>query len=159
MTGPIQVVKCPIKKVGRKGDKMKKLITIASVLLLAAAVMAEEKSPAKTKPAGKASDKAAAKAAKVDLAAGKKVFETYCVACHGATGKGDGAAAAALNPKPRNFSDAAYMKTRTDEQLRKVVAEGGAANNMSPLMAGWSSTLKPNEIDNVVGYVRSLVAK
>lgn len=141
---------------------MKKLITIASVLLLAVAAMAEEKQPAKAKPAAKASDKAATKSAKpgkVDLVAGKKVFETYCVACHGATGKGDGAAAAALNPKPRNFADAVYMKSRTDEQIRKVVAEGGAANNMSPLMAGWSSTLKPNEIDNVVGYVRTLAGK
>jgi mono/diheme cytochrome c family protein len=29
------------------------------------------------------------------------------VTCHGAEGKGDGPAAAALNPKPRNFTDVA----------------------------------------------------
>lgn len=149
---------------------MKKLTAMASVLILSAvafavdnqavkpkAAKADEK--AQTKTTAKAADKGAKKAAKVDLVAGKKVFETYCVACHGATGKGDGAAAAALNPKPRNFADAAYMGTRTDEQLRKIVAEGGAANGLSPLMAGWASSLKPHEIDNVVGYVRTLAGK
>lgn len=37
-------------------------------------------------------------------ARGKEVFTAQCVVCHGAEGKGDGAAAAALNPKPRNFT-------------------------------------------------------
>lgn len=150
---------------------MKKLTAMASILILSAVAFAADNQAAKpnaakadakaqTKTTAKPADKAAKKAAaKVDLAAGKKVFETYCVACHGATGKGDGAAAAALNPKPRNFADAAYMNTRTDEQLRKIVSEGGAANGMSPLMAGWASSLKPHEIDNVVGYVRTLVGK
>ena len=34
---------------------------------------------------------------------GKTLFQTMCSSCHGAEGKGDGAASAALNPKPRNF--------------------------------------------------------
>lgn len=34
---------------------------------------------------------------------GKQLFQTTCSSCHGADGKGDGAAGAALNPKPRNF--------------------------------------------------------
>jgi caa(3)-type oxidase subunit IV len=36
-------------------------------------------------------------------ARGKEIFMAQCTVCHGATGQGDGAAAAALNPKPRNF--------------------------------------------------------
>ena len=35
---------------------------------------------------------------------GKNLFTTNCISCHGANGKGDGVAAAALNPKPRNFT-------------------------------------------------------
>jgi caa(3)-type oxidase subunit IV len=35
---------------------------------------------------------------------GKALFGQQCIACHGADGKGDGPAAAALNPKPRNFT-------------------------------------------------------
>lgn len=34
---------------------------------------------------------------------GKKVYATNCAICHGAEGKGDGAAGAGLNPKPRNL--------------------------------------------------------
>lgn len=37
------------------------------------------------------------------VAHGKELFGQQCVTCHGADGKGDGPAAAALNPKPRNF--------------------------------------------------------
>jgi mono/diheme cytochrome c family protein len=35
---------------------------------------------------------------------GQKIFQTVCVSCHGADGKGDGPAAASLNPHPRNFT-------------------------------------------------------
>jgi mono/diheme cytochrome c family protein len=38
-----------------------------------------------------------------DLQAGKESFEMTCASCHGEKGAGDGAAASALNPKPRNF--------------------------------------------------------
>jgi len=107
-------------------------------------------------PAAKAAGK---KKVKVDLVEGKKVFETYCVACHGATGAGDGAAAAALNPKPRNFTDTTYMKTRTSDQLRKVISEGGPASGFSVLMAAWKGTLKEPQIDAVLGYVLTFSKK
>ncbi len=35
---------------------------------------------------------------------GKKIFQTTCVSCHGADGKGDGPASTGLNPSPRNFT-------------------------------------------------------
>lgn len=35
---------------------------------------------------------------------GRKIYSTVCVTCHGADGKGDGPAAASLNPHPRNFT-------------------------------------------------------
>lgn len=38
------------------------------------------------------------------VARGKALYMTTCVACHGPAGKGDGPAAAAFNPKPRNFT-------------------------------------------------------
>lgn len=44
------------------------------------------------------------------VAYGKKVFMTNCSMCHGNEGKGDGAAGAALNPKPRNFVEGKWTK-------------------------------------------------
>lgn len=37
------------------------------------------------------------------LAKGKELFDTNCVSCHGDNGEGDGPAAGALQPPPRNF--------------------------------------------------------
>ena len=41
--------------------------------------------------------------------AGKQVAQLNCVACHGTGGKGDGAAAAALNPKPADWTSPAVQ--------------------------------------------------
>ena len=35
---------------------------------------------------------------------GKQMFQAYCASCHGATGKGDGPAAPALNPPPGDLT-------------------------------------------------------
>ncbi len=91
-----------------------------------------------------------------DVAAGKAKFQQLCAACHGPGGKGDGAAAASLTPKPRNFTDAAYMSKRTDAQLAAVIKNGGAANGFSPLMVAWGSSLSDADIANIVAYIRTL---
>ena len=75
------------------------------------------------------------------------------MACHGAAGKGDGVAAAALTPKPRDFTDVGYMSKQSKEKLRKVISEGGQSAGLSPIMAAWKGTLKEPEIDAVLGYV------
>jgi len=46
--------------------------------------------------------------AKGEPAKGKASYDQMCASCHGAAGKGDGAAAAALNPKPKDLSDKKY---------------------------------------------------
>lgn len=102
---------------------------------------------------------AAAQAPKGEVNAGKAKFQMFCASCHGATGKGDGAAAAALNPKPRNFQDAAYMSKKTDAQLKKGIQQGGAAVGLSPLMPPWGSSLSEQDLANVIAYIRSLGKK
>ena len=98
-------------------------------------------------------------AEKGDAAKGKETFQTTCAACHGAEGKGDGVAAAALDPKPRNLSDAAYVSTLTDEHLYKVISEGGASVGLSPMMAAWGGTLSEQDIWNVIAYLRQDICK
>ncbi len=90
------------------------------------------------------------------VAEGKIVFTTNCAMCHGPEGKGDGAAAAALNPKPRNLSDAVYMKSRPVDTLRKVITEGGQSVGLSPVMMAWKTSLTPVQIENVLAFVLTL---
>ena len=66
----------------------------------------------------------------------KELFKTRCVMCHGESGKGDGPAAAALTPKPRDYTDATWQKSVTDEQIKKAITGGGPAVGKSPLMPG-----------------------
>ena len=87
---------------------------------------------AAAQPAAAAATAAAADADPV--AEAKNIFATRCVTCHGASGKGDGAAASALNPKPRDYTDKAWQASVTDEQLAKAIVEGGAAIGKSALM-------------------------
>lgn len=94
---------------------------------------------------------------KGDAAKGAETFKTLCASCHGETGKGDGAAAAALNPKPADFSDAKRAAANTDEYIYKMVRDGGAANGKSPLMVAWAPVLNDDQkVRDVAAFVRSL---
>jgi mono/diheme cytochrome c family protein len=44
------------------------------------------------------------------LSHGKSLFEQNCTACHGPQGQGNGPASATLNPRPRDFTQAAAWK-------------------------------------------------
>ena len=89
--------------------------------------------------------------ARADVAQGQAVYETRCAPCHGIEGGGDGPAAAAIEPKPRNFRDPAFWKGRTRDQLRLVVEQGKPGT----LMAPFEGALSPEEIDDVVAYLQS----
>ena len=63
---------------------------------------------------------------------GKTVYAGQCATCHGAAGAGDGAAAGALNPKPRNFTVAEGWKFgRTPSQLFKTLTDGSPGTAMA----------------------------
>ncbi|MBI2881046.1 MAG: cytochrome c [Candidatus Tectomicrobia bacterium] len=97
-----------------------------------------------------------ATAQKADVQAGKEKYLQFCASCHGAAGKGDGPAAAALNPKPRDHSDAKYMATLKDEEVFNIIKQGGVPLGKSPLMPPWGQALSDQDIRNVVGFIRTL---
>jgi len=84
---------------------------------------------------------------------GTRVFAQRCALCHGPDGHGDGPGSKALNPKPRNFHDAAYMSTRTDAQLLQVIHQGKGA------MPKWGGVLSEAEIKAALAHVRELGKK
>jgi len=87
------------------------------------------------------------------VALGNQIYQQRCALCHGPNGKGDGPAAAGLNPKPRNHTDAAYMNSRTDAQLLDVI-HNGKGN-----MPAWKNVLTEREMKAVLIHVRSLAGK
>lgn len=94
--------------------------------------------------------------------AGASAYGMYCVTCHGATGKGDGVAAAGLNPKPADFSTGAFKydvngngaKGDVDD-IKAIVHDGAAKHGGSPLMAPWPM-LSPDQLQAVAEHVKSL---
>lgn len=59
------------------------------------------------------------------LAKGKELFDQQCVSCHGPKGEGNGPAASALNPKPRNFTSGDNWKNgRKPSQIFGTLTKG-----------------------------------
>lgn len=58
------------------------------------------------------------------LEKGKASYNMNCAACHGEKGAGDGAAAAALNPKPRSFVTDTFKNGEKLENVFKSTSEG-----------------------------------
>lgn len=107
--------------------------------------MAEQESGPKAKrPSGMNADEQA-----------HKMFETVCAMCHGMDGTGNGPAAANLNPKPRNYTDATWQASVTDEEIRKTILLGGQATGKSAAMPGQPQLKdQPEVLDGLVKIIR-----
>lgn len=88
------------------------------------------------------------------VAEGKKLYEGKgsCILCHGITGRGDGPAAHRHRPHaPRDFTDYAFQKARTEGELFWPIKYGSPGTGMVPLVPG---TLK-EEAWTLVAYLRT----
>lgn len=92
----------------------------------------------------------------VDATAGgaESKYQTFCASCHGAKGDASGAAAAAMNPKPRDFTDKEWQASVDDAKIAKVIKEGGASVGLSATMAPWGAVLSDSDIDVMVKEIR-----
>ena len=87
--------------------------------------------------------------------AGGKLYQTRCTPCHGPDGKAATPTAQALNPKPRDHTDGAYMNQLSHEHLVKVIKNGGPAVGKSPIMPP-NPDLNDQQIDDIIAFVRTL---
>jgi mono/diheme cytochrome c family protein len=78
----------------------------------------------------------------------KNVVATNCAGCHGASGRGDGVASAALLPKPMDWSSPA-VQSDTDGELFWKITNGRGA------MPAWKQ-LPEAERWQIVSYIRTL---
>lgn len=90
-----------------------------------------------------------------NVEAGGKLYQTRCSPCHGSDGKAATPTAQALNPKPRDHTDGAYMNQLSNEHLAKVIKNGGPAVGKSPIMPAHPD-LNDQQIEDVIAFVRSL---
>ncbi|BAO44484.1 c-type cytochrome [Thiolapillus brandeum] len=99
-----------------------------------------------------------------DAAAGKALYDGKgaCAGCHGPAGAGDGAAAAALNPKPANFAAGAFRLDTNgngtpgeDADLAEVIRKGGGTFGGNAAMPA-RSDFSDDEIASLIAYIRSL---
>ena len=132
------------------------IVVALGTLGLAIACSSQAREGAAPAPAAAAARPAKAAVTPAVLERGEHLYKATCAVCHGEKGRGDGPAASALKPPPRDHTDRAYMSTLTDEDLAKVIQIGGVLKN-KPLMPG-SPQLKGADLEAVVAYVRSLSA-
>jgi mono/diheme cytochrome c family protein len=84
------------------------------------------------------------------------MFNSVCATCHGADGTGNGPVAETLQPKPRNYTDAAWQASVTDDELRMTILKGGQAVGKSPMMPGNPQLAdKPEVLDGLVQIIRN----
>lgn len=83
----------------------------------------------------------------------ESMFNVVCATCHGQAGDGTGAAGAALDPRPANFTDPAFWETRDMDRILNVIANGAVAVGGSPLMVGWSASFTAEQIQEFADYV------
>jgi hypothetical protein len=66
---------------------------------------------------------------------------------------------AALNPKPKDFTDCKAMAKSSDETLFKTIKGGGQSVGLSAMMPAWGGSLTDSQIHNLVEYVRRFCKK
>ncbi|HEY5328092.1 MAG TPA: cytochrome c [Mucilaginibacter sp.] len=85
------------------------------------------------------------------IADAKTLYVANCAPCHGNKGKGDGPAAAALNPKPADHSSA-RVQSETDGSLYWKLSEG---HNPMP---SYKKILTDQQRWELVDYIRTLAS-
>jgi mono/diheme cytochrome c family protein len=80
---------------------------------------------------------------------GAKLFTQFCVACHGAQGKGDGVGGKALSPKPANLTSS-LVQDQVDGEIFWKISNGRNA------MIKWDPIISENDRWSLVNYIRTL---
>lgn len=85
------------------------------------------------------------------VSAGRLVYQSNCVPCHGESGRGDGPAGLSLQPRPSDFSQHMLPGQHTDGQVFLWI-KNGYPNTAMP---AWGGRLSDTEIWQLVHYLRS----
>src|SRR5262245_57760360 len=124
-------------------------VAIATLLAISSATAPAWAQAAWTCPPAEAARRNPVAKSDAAIAAGKKLtVDKACTACHGDTGKGNGPGAAALNPKPADWTSA-KVQAETDGCLFWKISTGRGA------MPPWAA-LSETERWQLITYIRTL---
>ena len=89
---------------------------------------------------------------------GRRIYNQYCISCHGPEGRGDGDRAKneQLDPRPRVHANGDYMNLIPSMRFFRVIKFGGKSINFSHIMPQWQHILSDDEILDVIAHIRSL---
>lgn len=132
------------------------LVTASALTLLASSCGKETPSGQQPGPRAQAPAASVTQPASPITPQVKTIYQARCLVCHGATGAGDGTGAAALNPKPRDFSDPTWQASVTDDHIKKVIVEGGVAVGKSAGMPAHDDLKSKSDVmTGLVALIRS----
>lgn len=99
-----------------------------------------------------------AQAGAADQKNGRRIYNQYCISCHGSEGQGDGDRAKneQLDPRPRVHANGDYMNMIPSMRFFRVIKFGGKSINFSHIMPQWQHILSDDEILDVIAHIRSL---
>jgi mono/diheme cytochrome c family protein len=86
------------------------------------------------------------------VAAGKAIYRTTCVPCHGVSGKGDGPVGLTLKPRPADLTKHTMPGVHTDGQLFQWISKGYP----NSAMPAFGKYLSDTDRWNLVNYIRTL---
>jgi mono/diheme cytochrome c family protein len=128
----------------------KNLVLAASVSLFFCSVASAQWGAGWTIPAGAEKEVNPVKADDGVLKKGKSLFDSNCMRCHGAEGKGDGKESDPANPAA-DLTDAFRADLNPDGVLFHRIANG-----KPPVMPAFKGSLSEEQIWTLVHYVKSL---
>jgi mono/diheme cytochrome c family protein len=139
---------------------MWKQLTLSSALVLFAAfgVLLWGAAQAAQEPEWKVPPEAAkqvnpVKPTAASQAHAKKLYGFDCAMCHGVKGDGQGDLAADMKLSLKDWRDPAALKDMTDGELNYIITKGKGK------MPAGADQMKPDDIWNMVSYVRSFAGK
>jgi len=84
-----------------------------------------------------------------DSGKGKKIFGTYCVNCHGQSGKGDGPIGKSLVPPAANLT---LLGKKSDKNILDTIRKGRPGT----AMPSWKGDLSTKDMLDILSYIRTL---
>jgi cytochrome c oxidase cbb3-type subunit 3 len=89
-----------------------------------------------------------------DAERGAALHMKHCADCHGADGRAN-VIVMHMDQGPADQSDAAYMRTLTDQYLYVATCKGGLAVGKNGVMPAWGDVLSDQAIRDLIAHIRT----